>query len=126
MTVSNSSEGSDEGEDSTSNADAADAEVFSEYDPGEDIPDLEDWSEVSTEDEEENYTRTFTSVFLAAAATVPNEPEVDLYDSGASRHMTPYRHRLFNYTTIPSKSITAADNGKFEAVSKGDMHVYIP
>ncbi|KAJ7263359.1 hypothetical protein C8J57DRAFT_980797, partial [Mycena rebaudengoi] len=51
---------------------------------------------------------------------------VDLYDSGASRHMTPYRHRLFNYSSIPPKSITAADKGKFEAVGKGDMHIYLP
>ncbi len=66
-------------------------------------------------------------VFLAAAATtLPNEPQVDIYNSGASRHMTPYHHCLFNYTSIEPKSITAADKGKFQAIGKGDMHIYIP
>ncbi|KAJ7187493.1 hypothetical protein GGX14DRAFT_485497 [Mycena pura] len=40
MTVSNSS---DDGEDAARDADTADAEVFSEYDPGEEIPDLDEW-----------------------------------------------------------------------------------
>jgi hypothetical protein len=123
LSISNSSDRLNEGEELTGDADA---EVFSEYDPGENIPDLEEWSQIDAEGEEEDYTLTFTSVFLAAAATIPNEPEVDLYDSGASRHMTPYCHRLFNYSSIPPKSITAADKGKFEAVGKGDMHIYLP
>jgi len=35
--------------------------------------------------------------------------ESELYDSGASRHMTPFHHRLINFTHITSRPITAAD-----------------
>jgi hypothetical protein len=70
LSVSSSSDCSDE-EELTGDVDA---EAFSEYDPGENIPELEEWSQIHTEGEEEDYTLTFTSVFLAAAATIPNEP----------------------------------------------------
>ncbi len=128
--VSDSSDCSDEGEYNIPGEE--DFEIFSDFDAGKEIPDLEDWSDVEfnleeVRDEGDNvFTRTFNTAFLAAAATLPNDPEVDLYDSGASRHMTPYRHCLFNYTPITPKSITAADKGKFEAIGKGDMHVYLP
>src|ERR1700742_4070392 len=52
--------------------------------------------------------------------------ESDLYDSGASRHMTPFRHRLTNFTSIQSKPITAADKRIFHATGKGDMHIDLP
>src|ERR1700742_1730683 len=52
--------------------------------------------------------------------------ESDLYDSGASRHMTPFRHRLTNYTSIQSKPITAADKRIFHATGKGDMRIDLP
>ncbi|KAJ7615619.1 hypothetical protein DFH06DRAFT_918991, partial [Mycena polygramma] len=40
--------------------------------------------------------------------------------------MSPYRHNFLNYTSIPPKSITAADNGKFQAIGQGDMRISIP
>jgi len=52
--------------------------------------------------------------------------DIELYDSGASRHMTGYRHRLFNFSPIDPKPITAADKHKFYATGKGDMYVDIP
>ncbi|KAK7046510.1 hypothetical protein R3P38DRAFT_2507828, partial [Favolaschia claudopus] len=52
--------------------------------------------------------------------------ETELYDSGASRHMSPYRHHFINYTSIPPRSITAADNGQFVAIGQGDMRIKIP
>ena len=52
--------------------------------------------------------------------------ESDLYDSGASRHMTPFRHRLTNFTSIQSKPITAADKRIFLATGKGDMRIELP
>ncbi|KAJ7284747.1 hypothetical protein C8J57DRAFT_960215, partial [Mycena rebaudengoi] len=38
----------------------------------------------------------------------------------------PYCHKFLNYTTIPPKSITAADNGTFQAIGQGDIHISIP
>jgi hypothetical protein len=60
-------------------------------------------------------TRTFAHAFLANHS---GEPGVvtELYDSGASRHMTPHRSQLLNFVRIEPKTITAADQGKFQAV----------
>ncbi len=131
LSVLESSDCSDEGEYPMGNKD--DAELFSKFDPGEEISDLEDWSDVENDleevirdVEEEAYTRTFNTVFLAAAATLPNNPEVNIYNSCTSCHMTPYRCCLFNYTIIKPKSITAANKEKFQGIEKGDMHIYLP
>jgi transposase InsO family protein len=40
--------------------------------------------------------------------------------------MTPYRHRLSNYRSIPARPITAANQELFSAVGKGDMNIRIP
>ena len=47
--------------------------------------------------------------------------ETKLYDSGASRHMSPYRERMENYIPIAPKSITAADKRYFQAIGKEDL-----
>ena len=52
--------------------------------------------------------------------------DVDLYDLGASRHMSGFQHRFINFTKIDLKPITAADKRSFSAVGKGDMWVYLP
>ncbi|KAF7345981.1 Retrovirus-related Pol polyprotein from transposon TNT 1-94 [Mycena venus] len=90
------------------------------------------WVEISVnewisnqENKEENITSSFDTAMLASDAGTPNV-ETELYDLGASRHMSPYRHRFINYTSIPPKSITAADNGSFQAIGQGDMHISIP
>ena len=52
--------------------------------------------------------------------------ETELYDSGASRHMSPFRDRFINFTEIAPKSISAADQTSFKAVGKGDMYIELP
>ena len=52
--------------------------------------------------------------------------QTELYDSGASRHMSPYRDHFENYTPIPPKPITAADKRFFQAIGKGDLRIKIP
>ena len=47
--------------------------------------------------------------------------ETELYDSGASRHMSPYREQMENYVPIAPKSITAADKRYFQAIGMGDL-----
>ncbi|KAJ7214954.1 hypothetical protein GGX14DRAFT_303236, partial [Mycena pura] len=49
-----------------------------------------------------------------------------IYDSGATQHLTPSRHRLMNFQKIESRGIRAADNKRFEASGKGDMDVKVP
>ncbi|KAJ7602097.1 hypothetical protein DFH06DRAFT_1024225, partial [Mycena polygramma] len=63
---------------------------------------------------------------VAAAVAVKAEHELEIYDSGATQHMTPSRHRLTNYTAIAPRRIVAADKQHFEALGKGDMFVQIP
>ncbi|KAH7917350.1 hypothetical protein BV22DRAFT_991660, partial [Leucogyrophana mollusca] len=50
----------------------------------------------------------------------------ELFDSGASRHMSSYRDRFIDYTPIPPKPIIAADKRTFEAIGKGDILIELP
>nr|GAT43935.1 polyprotein [Mycena chlorophos] len=70
-------------------------------------------------------TSSYPSAMLANE-DAPDDTMTELYDSGASSHITPYRHRMLNYVSIPPRSITAADNGSFLAIGQGDLHVEIP
>ena len=67
---------------------------------------------------------------LEAAYLVGNEEtrtaEVDLYDSGTSRHMSGFRHRLLNYIDTDPVPIVTADKRSFRAFGKGDMYIYLP
>jgi hypothetical protein len=51
---------------------------------------------------------------------------VEIYDSGCTRHMTPDRHRLINYRTIPPKPISAANQESFSAIGVGEMMIQAP
>jgi len=50
----------------------------------------------------------------------------ELYDSGTTRHISPYRDMFINYTEIPPKAFNAANKQQFEAVGKGEMIIEIP
>ena len=73
--------------------------------------------------------KPITSLFAGAAQAETVETrklESNLYNSGALRHMTPFKDWLINYTPITSHPITATDKRVFHAVGKGDMHIRIP
>jgi hypothetical protein len=53
-------------------------------------------------------------------------PVLELYDSGASRHMSPYRHRFENYREIPLRAIIATDERTFYRVRIGDLRIKVP
>ncbi|PSR87021.1 hypothetical protein PHLCEN_2v5279 [Hermanssonia centrifuga] len=72
------------------------------------------------------YTLTFEHALLAKESSAACEFETELYDSGASRHMSPYHHRFLNFQSITPKPIGAADNRTFKAIGKGDMYVDVP
>ncbi|KIJ45344.1 hypothetical protein M422DRAFT_166740, partial [Sphaerobolus stellatus SS14] len=50
----------------------------------------------------------------------------ELYDSGCTMHMTPFRDELKDFTEIPPKSFRAANKQDFKAVGKGEMVVEVP
>jgi len=72
------------------------------------------------------FTTTFTSAMLTKDGHGSQIVDVDLYDSGASCHMSGYRHRFLNFTSINPRPITAANKRKFDAISMGDMYVNVP
>ena len=51
---------------------------------------------------------------------------VEIYDSGATNHMTPYRHMLTNYRDISERTVRAAGKTSFAACGMGDMKVLAP
>src|SRR5580658_2869541 len=59
-----------------------------------------------------------------AAAHAPLS--VELYDSGASRHMSPSCNRFKSYQEIAPRAITAADKRVFYAVGTGDLEIEVP
>ena len=50
----------------------------------------------------------------------------ELYDSGASKHMSPYRKQFTTYRPINARPITAANNQVFHAVGMGDLEIRVP
>ena len=61
---------------------------------------------------------TFDAAMLVNVEGSIEGVQTELYDSGASRHMSPYREHFENYVPIIPKSITAADKRYFQAVGK--------
>ena len=71
------------------------------------------------------YTTTFGANELAGSADTRRN-EIDLYDSGASRHMSGFRHKFIDIVEIKPVPITAADKRIFQATAKGKILVHIP
>ena len=61
---------------------------------------------------------------ILAASALGSEAE--LYDSGASRHMSPFSHHFTNLRSIPPRPITAANNRVFYATGMGDLGINVP
>ena len=95
----------------------------------------EDFSDVGTE-YEDVYIEESDEDTLNGDDDIDNQPEhvassagdseVELYDSGASRHISPFRQRFLTYRSIPPRPIAAADKHKFYAVGTGDLKIQVP
>ncbi|OBZ69824.1 Retrovirus-related Pol polyprotein from transposon TNT 1-94 [Grifola frondosa] len=74
----------------------------------------------------------FTTTFDAASLTSKLDSEdilnsqVEVFDSGASRHISPYRNAFITFESISPRPVSAADGRKFDAVGKGKISVEIP
>ena len=64
---------------------------------------------------------TFDATMLGNVEGDAEGMQTELYDSGASCHMSPYCNHFENYVTISPKSITAADKQHFQVIGKGDL-----
>jgi hypothetical protein len=51
---------------------------------------------------------------------------VDLYDSGSTQHLSPYRDQFVTYQDIPPRSFSAANQQEFHAVGSGEMIIEVP
>ena len=71
-----------------------------------------------------------TTTFAAAALTEEGHGSptvnIDLFDSGASRHMSGHRHCFVDFTKIEPRPITAADSRSFSAIGKGSLYLELP
>ena len=72
----------------------------------------------------------FTTTFIGAVLTRDSNPlaklETDVYDSGASSHMSPARDHFTSFMAITPKPIKAADQTIFIATAMGDLWISIP
>ena len=74
----------------------------------------------------ENVIKLDLEMAYLAGMSDTRSAEVDLYDSGTSRHMSGFFHRFINYSKVEPIPIITADKRTFQAIGKGDMYVYLP
>ena len=55
-----------------------------------------------------------------------NSTRTELYDSGTTRHISPYRNMFNNFVNIAPKSLNAANKQRFAAVGQGDLVIEVP
>ena len=69
----------------------------------------------------ESPTTGVIDAFIACNGNVP-----ELYNSGASQHLSLCHEYFLNFISIPPKPIRGADNGTFDAIGCGDLPIYLP
>ena len=73
---------------------------------------------LAIDDGEELMTYSLTAIMLADTGSTF---KMELFDSGVTCHMSPYKHKFINFIPIQRKVLITADGSHFEAVGKGDM-----
>ena len=91
-----------------------------------DSADIEAWAAMTEIEWEGEGDDQQAAAAAASSARTSQGVESELYDSGASRHMSPFRHRFITYHPIDSLPITAADKRVFYAVGMGDLQIEVP
>jgi hypothetical protein len=94
----------------------------------------EEWTDLSnlassewTDELEDDQSDESSQVAVIAASDTCREPtESELYDSGASRHMSPFQDCFSNYCDIEPCMICAADKHVFYAIRTGSLQINIP
>ena len=62
----------------------------------------------------------------SALAAAPGQ-YIDVFDSGASVHISPYRERFVRFRELnPARAITAANSEQFIATGEGDVEIRVP
>ncbi|KAF8432018.1 hypothetical protein L210DRAFT_786501, partial [Boletus edulis BED1] len=104
---------------------------------GDSIPDLldtesnsEDWFSEVDEDELTSHARTMDeetpeTLPLAVIEPVESEATVELYNSGSTHHLSPYRNHFVSFHTTPPRNFDTANQQSFSATGVGDMQVEV-
>ena len=86
-----------------------------------DKPNIEVWAAIEGT-EEDDATPHVPIMAIESGVKVQTE----LFNSGASCHMSPNHKQFVTYREIPACPITAADNKVFHAIGMGDLQINIP
>jgi hypothetical protein len=100
---------------------AAGAEQAGEKSGKDKDEEIEAWAVVEEEEEEEQSPQ-----IPAMVADEAGGGEMELYDSGASHHMSLFCEQFTMYRDIPARPITAANNHIFYIISAGDLEINVP
>ena len=56
---------------------------------------------------------------------INQEPRIEVYDSGCTKHNTLYRNAITDFTKIPPKSFQAVNKQSFKVIGAGEMTIDI-
>jgi len=63
---------------------------------------------------------------FVAAETVESSEAAELYDSGCTNHISPYRNKFENFERTSPRPFKAANKQTFSTIGKGDLVVNVP
>ena len=75
--------------------------------------------------EVEDFRNTSNEAFVVAE-TVELDGIAELYDSGCTNHISPYRDRFVNFQRTLPRAFRAANKQSFSTIGKGDLIVDVP
>jgi len=73
----------------------------------------------------EDFGNTSNEAFVVAE-TVESGETVELYDSGCTNHISPYRDQFENFERTAPRSFKAANKQNFSTIGKGDLVIDVP
>jgi transposase InsO family protein len=76
-------------------------------------------------DDDDNEVAAEVIAAAENAAKVPGA-RIELYDSGSTCHISPYRNDFVNFKDSPARAFKTANNQHFDAIGYGDLVVEIP
>ena len=88
--------------------------------------DIEAWAVIEEVDDDSSSKEQRRSAIPAEEEANSLQVESELYDSGASRHMSPFRHRFTTFQPITPRPIVTADKRLFYAEGTGNLQIEVP
>ena len=87
----------------------------------------ESWATIEELSDEEDKSASMQEMpeEIANITNSPTSNKVELYDSGASQHISPFRNQFVTYCAITPRPITTADKRMFYAIGTGDMRIEV-